>query len=65
MEVLKIPATKTAWVWQTWETLFKTIAELVIVYHKKKKFSGHLLRKLRFFPDLKVKHPFDPIENVT
>ena len=46
-------------------TLFKTIAELVIVYHKKKKFSGHLLRKLRFFPDLKVKHPFDPVENVT
>ena len=46
-------------------TLFKTIAKLVIEYHKKRKFSSHLLGKLRFFPDLKVKHPFDPVENVT
>jgi len=46
-------------------TSFKTINELVIAYHKKMKFSGHLLRKLHFFPDLRVKHPFDPIENVT
>ena len=46
-------------------TLFKTIAKLVIEYHKKRKFSNHLLGKLRFFPDLKVKHPFDPVENVT
>ena len=40
-------------------TLFKTIAKLVIAYHKKRKFSIHLLGKLRFFPDLRVKHPFD------
>ena len=40
-------------------TLFKTIAKLVIAYHKKRKFFGHLLRKLCFFPDLRVKHPFD------
>ena len=46
-------------------TLVKTIAELVIAYHKKRKFFGHLLWKLCFFPDLEVKHPFDPIENVT
>nr|POE86871.1 hypothetical protein CFP56_24865 [Quercus suber] len=45
--------------------LFKTIAELVIVYHKKRKFSSHLLRKLRFFPNFREKHPFDPVENVT
>ena len=45
-------------------TLFKTIAQLVIAYHKKRKFSGHLLKKLRFFLDLKVMHPFDPVENV-
>ena len=46
-------------------TLVKTIAELVIAYHKKRKFSSHLLWKLRFFPDLGVKHPFDLVENVT
>ena len=46
-------------------TLFKTIVELVIAFHKKRKFFSHLLRKLRFFPDLKVKHLFDSIENVT
>jgi len=46
-------------------TLFKIVAELVIVYHKKRKFFDHLLRKLRFFLDLRVKHPFDPVENVT
>ena len=47
------------------KTIFKTIVELVIAYHKKRKFSGHLLRKLHFFPDLRVKHPFDPVENMT
>ena len=47
------------------KTLFKTIVEPVIAYHKKRKFSGHLLGKLHFFLDLRVKHPFDPIENVT
>ena len=31
-------------------TLFKTITELVIEYHKKRKFSSQLLGKLRFFP---------------
>ena len=41
------------------KTLFKTIVELVIAYHKKRKFSGHLLGKLRFCPDLRLKHPFD------
>ena len=46
-------------------TLFKTITELVIEYHKKRKFSSQLLGKLRFFPDLKVKHSFDLVENVT
>ena len=46
-------------------TLFKIVAKLVIEYLKKRKFSSHLLGKLHFFPDLKVKHPFDPIENVT
>ena len=46
-------------------TLFETIAELVIAYHKKRKFSSHLLEKLRFFPYLWVKHPFDLVENVT
>ena len=46
-------------------TIFKTIAELVIAYHKEEKFSGDLLKKLRFFPDLRVRHPFDPVEKVT
>ena len=46
-------------------TLFKTIAKLVIVYHKKWKFSDHLLGKLRFFPNLKGKHPFYLVKNVT
>ena len=46
-------------------TLFETIAELVIAYHKKRKFSSHLLEKLRFFPYLWVKHPFDLVENIT
>ena len=46
-------------------TLFKTIAKLVIAYHKKRKFSGHLLETLRYFPNLRVKHPFNPVENVT
>ena len=45
-------------------TLFKTIAKLVIVYHKKRNFFDHLLGKLRFFPDLKG-HPFDLVKNVT
>ena len=45
--------------------LVKTIAKLVIAYHEKRKFSDHFLRTLHFFPDLRVKHPFDPIENVT
>ena len=38
--------------------LFKTIVELVIAYHKKRKFSSHLFGKLHFFPDLTMKHPF-------
>ena len=46
-------------------TLFKTIVKLVIAYHKKRKFSVHLLWKLHFLPDLRVKHLFDPVENVT
>ena len=47
------------------KTLFKTIVELVIAYHTKRKFFDHLLRKFHFFPDLRVKHPFDLVENVT
>ena len=47
------------------KTLFKIIAKLVIVYHKKWKFSDHLLGKLRFFPNLKGKHPFYLVKNVT
>jgi len=46
-------------------SLFKTIVELVITYHKKMKFFNHLLRKLRFFPNLRVKHLFDLVENMT
>ena len=35
------------------KTLFKTIVELVIAYHTKRKFFDHLLGKFHFFPDLR------------
>ena len=47
------------------KTLFKTIVKLVIAYHTNRKFFDPLLGKFHFFPDLRVKHPFDLVENVT
>lgn len=44
--------------------LFLGLAEILISYHREKKFSGNLVHKIRILPDLNVTHESSPVENV-
>lgn len=43
--------------------LFLRIAEIVISFHKEKKFSGNLISRIRVIPDLNVTHESPPMNN--